>query len=456
MEKKISLKTLYLIAIIAIGLVVLGVGSTYALFTASASIDNPIYIASNLSYTSDIMDTVDVTIFPGETEYVILNINNTSETSLNYVTWYINNDNDIELGVELNETAETLGCNTICNNVPTATSGLEVKVYVRNNEPNTVTITIGVSSSSSDVILANNMKIIPNQEMPPPITPLSDFMYVLGSKNTTYNTIDYYDSSSDTIVEGTLLRPITIASDEILLTKYIGSSEIVVVPDTYTVGGVTYKTVVSSCATYTTDSGDVRSGVFMNNTSITDVIFGGNVTFLSFDYNNGDADSPYRAASYLFEGCTSLVNVENISDNVDCLYYTFSGCTSLVNAPEFPDSLYYLGQAFYDCTSLKNVPEFPDALVLMVGAFSGCTSLETVPDIPASVTNMAMAFYGCTNLTGNINILSSNVSTATRIFYNTSKNITVNVPAGSTTFNTLNALTTTNGMPANVTLVEVE
>jgi len=42
------------------------------------------------------------------------------------------------------------------------------------------------------------------------------------------------------------------------------------------------------------------------------------------------------------------------------------------------------------------------------------------------------------------------------IIYNTSKNITVNVPAGSTTFNTLNALTTTNGMPANVTLVEVE
>lgn len=46
MKKKISMKTIYLLAVIAVGLVGLGVGSTYAVFTASATIDNPIAFTS--------------------------------------------------------------------------------------------------------------------------------------------------------------------------------------------------------------------------------------------------------------------------------------------------------------------------------------------------------------------------------------------------------------------------
>ena len=40
--QKISVKTIYLILVISIGLVGLGVGSTFAMFTASSKIDNPI------------------------------------------------------------------------------------------------------------------------------------------------------------------------------------------------------------------------------------------------------------------------------------------------------------------------------------------------------------------------------------------------------------------------------
>ena len=41
METKISMKTIYLILVITIGLVGLGIGSTLAVFTASAEISNP-------------------------------------------------------------------------------------------------------------------------------------------------------------------------------------------------------------------------------------------------------------------------------------------------------------------------------------------------------------------------------------------------------------------------------
>ena len=44
--KKIKLKTLYLIGIITIGLIGLGIGSTYAMFTSDIEIDNPISIST--------------------------------------------------------------------------------------------------------------------------------------------------------------------------------------------------------------------------------------------------------------------------------------------------------------------------------------------------------------------------------------------------------------------------
>ena len=65
---------------------------------------------------------------------------------------------------------------------------------------------------------------------------------------------------------------------------------------------------------------------------------------------------------------------------------------------------------------------------------------------------MAETFAHCTNLTGIVKINSSKVSKAGFIFNNTTKSITVQVPSGSTTYTTINNLTTTNGKPSNVTL----
>ena len=53
--KKIPVRTLYLLLVIGIGLIGLGIGSTYAIFTSSAEISNPITLNSNLTHTSDII-----------------------------------------------------------------------------------------------------------------------------------------------------------------------------------------------------------------------------------------------------------------------------------------------------------------------------------------------------------------------------------------------------------------
>ena len=83
MEKKIPIKTIYLLLVISLGLVGLGIGSTYAVFTASSEIISPISLSSNLSYGSNVLETVSVKVLPGEVVSTTLNITNSSTSNLN-------------------------------------------------------------------------------------------------------------------------------------------------------------------------------------------------------------------------------------------------------------------------------------------------------------------------------------------------------------------------------------
>ena len=78
--KKIKLKTLYLIGIITIGLIGLGIGSTYAMFTTSIEIDNPISLSTTLTSESDVIETFDVEVAAGGNKEIPLTINNTSNS----------------------------------------------------------------------------------------------------------------------------------------------------------------------------------------------------------------------------------------------------------------------------------------------------------------------------------------------------------------------------------------
>ena len=82
--KKISIKTFYLIAVISIGLIGLAVGSTYAMFTTSAEINNPITISSNLTSNDDTMETFEVEVSPSATVTKTINISSGTVSNVNY------------------------------------------------------------------------------------------------------------------------------------------------------------------------------------------------------------------------------------------------------------------------------------------------------------------------------------------------------------------------------------
>ena len=152
--KKISVKTFYLIAVISIGLIGLAVGSTYAMFTTSAEINNPITISSNLTSNNDVMETFEVEIEPYKTVTQTININSGTVSNVNYAVWYLNNISNVDIGI-LSTNTRTTGV------IKDAGSGTGCNIVLRNNSAEKKTITIGVATSKNNIVLASNMIRVP-------------------------------------------------------------------------------------------------------------------------------------------------------------------------------------------------------------------------------------------------------------------------------------------------------
>ena len=186
--KKINIKTIYLVAVISIGLICLAIGSTYAMFTTSAEINNPITISSNLTSNDDIMETFEVEVSPSATVTKTINISSGTVSNVNYSVWYINDISNIDIGVS-STSYTTAG--TISNANTTVTT----KISIRNNSSTTKTVTLGVALSKNSIILASNMSLVPQKTLSNPLATHITNLYNNSTKtNVTNNGIKYqYD-----------------------------------------------------------------------------------------------------------------------------------------------------------------------------------------------------------------------------------------------------------------------
>ena len=195
--QKISVKTIYLILVISIGLVGLGVGSTFAMFTASSKIDNPISFTAGIFGESDVIETVEVTVPAGETKATNLHVTNSTNSNLNYVMWYIDEGLDIELGSKRTDsgTYQT-----------TIDAGEEHKyeVSIRNNSSSSVTVVVGVSSGTGSVTLNSDMKMVPQSELKPTLASVITNLYISSTKTpVTNNSITYQYDTKNNLMQDT-------------------------------------------------------------------------------------------------------------------------------------------------------------------------------------------------------------------------------------------------------------
>ena len=154
-----------------------------------------------------------------------------------------------------------------------------------------------------------------------------------------------------------------------------------------------------------------------------------------------------------FGYCEKLILSPEIPVTIKYMNGTFHKCINLIKTSKLPNGLVEMPYTFSYNKSLLEAPSIPNTVTTLEGTFEGCTGLTEAPVIPNSVTYMGYTFSRCTNLTGTVRINSSKVTYVSDIFTGTSKAITVEVPAGSTTYSKLNELTTSNGKPSNVTLI---
>ena len=154
--RKVKVRTLYLIAIIVGGLVGLATKSTYAMFTASAEIDNPICMSANLTSEEETIETTEVVVTVGEKKIVPVTINNTSTNTVGYSVWYTSPSDEVEIGIKLSNSDSSNSTGTISSN-----GSKKVYVQIINNSASSVTITLGVISNKT----SNDMTLIPNTEL---------------------------------------------------------------------------------------------------------------------------------------------------------------------------------------------------------------------------------------------------------------------------------------------------
>ena len=241
------------------------------------------------------------------------------------------------------------------------------------------------------------------------------------------------------------------------LDQYIGSAEHVTVKASYKVNGATYPTAIGR---------SIKTGTWVS-------VFGGNTTLKTVTFEdgvvliqNGNLNACNTVA--MFDGCTSLERVTNIPPmlegggvDIRTAQSMYSGCTALVSA-ELPRNTIIAEKAFRKCRALTEFGDIPDTVTNAKLMFDGA-GLAHCPDVPASVTNceemcrtgntvvsagvirantssIAHMFAGQKQLAGTVRIESTGITDMTGAFWEDAiPNITFEVPAGSTTYNTLMA-----------------
>ena len=190
MERKISIKNLYLVGVISLGLIGLGVGSTFAMFTASAEINDSISLTSGLEYTDDVVDLVDMTISSNKVETATLNITNNTDKTLNYTSWYKTTNNNLQIGTVVSNGYSVTG--TIEPNAST-----QIIVSIRNRGTGVAKVTVGISASESDIVVSDGITTLPSNPLPPYLNDYITSLYTSNTKSdVTNNSITYHYASS--------------------------------------------------------------------------------------------------------------------------------------------------------------------------------------------------------------------------------------------------------------------
>ncbi len=157
---KFKIRESYLLLLIVLGLVSLGIYTTYALFTASTSINDVVGITATLDIGKSLTEYEVVTVQPNETKLIELNVVNSYNGNIYYGAWYQivkGNSDNIQIGL-YTERNSNPGSGSL-----SSSSNINLLVGITNDNSTSVTLYIGVKGSlTNELNLGNNKILIPD------------------------------------------------------------------------------------------------------------------------------------------------------------------------------------------------------------------------------------------------------------------------------------------------------
>ena len=157
---KFKIKETYLLLLIVLGLVSLGIYTTYAMFTTSTTINDVVGITTTLDIGKSLTEYEVITVQPNETKLIELNVVNSYNNSIYYGAWYQivqGNSDNINIGLYTEKNSNS------SSGVLTQNSNIKLLAGITNDNSTSIIVYIGVKGSlTNELNLGSNKALLPN------------------------------------------------------------------------------------------------------------------------------------------------------------------------------------------------------------------------------------------------------------------------------------------------------
>ena len=155
-----TIKESYILLLIVLGLVSLGIYTTYAMFTASTTINDVVGITTTLDIGKSLTEYEIVVVEPNETKLIELNVINSYNDNIYYGAWYQivqGNSEDIDIGLYTEKNSNP-GSGVLSQN-----SNINLLAGITNDNSTSVIVYLGVKGSlTNELNLGSNKVLLPD------------------------------------------------------------------------------------------------------------------------------------------------------------------------------------------------------------------------------------------------------------------------------------------------------
>ena len=378
------MKKNYLLIIIIIGLIILSLYSTYAMFTETVETDEIINMnASVLPLESKIVEYEQITINGNEAKSIMVNISNSTESNLYYGVWYeMVNPTSINSNIEIAKLTSSIDSTQGQIN-----TGVEknVKIVIKNTGSSSITVNVGVGYSlTSSLELPTNRYVITNEIQGKYIINTS---VTNGSTTTPTKIVDVGNSTSITVTPSTGYKYKSVSCTNATASYNTGNNTLTLTNITDDVSC----TVTNEIITYTVGVKSSTGGTVSGSSSKT-VNYNGSTTFtvtpnIGYQYSSVSCPSGITGS---YNTSNNTLTVSSVKASGTCTVNftkkTYTVRVSVTNGTSSPTSRTVSHGSSTTFTVTPNSGYEYESLSCVGGSYNQSTKVLTVSNVTSTRT----------------------------------------------------------------------